>query len=98
MTQQTNDITKPDLDVKQREKDQDGGEAEAAEEVVKALEDAIARGDIEVEVLGENVVVNFTPTEAKDEELPNLLQETLDAIEEAKKCRPGRSGSAVRRT
>ena len=86
MTQQTTDITKPDLDVKQREKDQDGGESEAAEEVVKALEDAIARGDIEVEVLGENVVVNFTPTEAKDEELPNLLQETLEAIEQAKKA------------
>ncbi|MGB2121689.1 MAG: flagellar motor protein MotB [Candidatus Puniceispirillaceae bacterium] len=86
MTQQTSEITKPDLDVKQREKDQDGGESEAAEDVVKALEDAIARGDIEVEVLGENVVVNFTPTEAKDEELPNLLQETLDAIEEAKQA------------
>ena len=86
MTQQTTDITKPDLDVKQREKDQDGGDSEAAEEVVKALEDAIARGDIEVEVLGENVVVNFTPTEARDEELPNLLQETLEAIEQAKKA------------
>ena len=86
MTQQTTDITKPDLDVKQREKDQDGGESEAAEQVVKALEDAIARGDIEVEVLGENVVVNFTPTQAKDEELPNLLQETLEAIEQAKKA------------
>ena len=86
MTQQTTDITKPDLEVKQREKDQDGGESDAAEEVVKALEDAIARGDIEVEVLGENVVVNFTPTEAKDEELPNLLQETLEAIEQAKKA------------
>ena len=86
MTQQTTDITKPDLEVKQREKDQDGGESEAAEEVVKALEDAIARGDIEVEVLGENVVVNFTPTEAKDEELPNLLQETLEAIDKAKKA------------
>jgi len=86
MTQQTTDITKPDLDVKQREKDQDGGESEAAEEVVKALEDAIARGDIEVEVLGENVVVNFTPTEAKDEELPNLLQETLEAIDKAKEA------------
>ena len=77
MTQQTTDITKPDLDVQQKDKDQDGGESQAADEVVKALEDAIARGDIEVEVLGENVVVNFTPTEAKDEELPNLLQETL---------------------
>ena len=86
MTQQTTDITKPDLDVKQRDKDQDGGESEAAEEVVKALEDAIARGDIEVEVLGENVVVNFTPTESDIKELPNLLQETLDAIEEAKQA------------
>ena len=86
MTQQTTDITKPDLDVKQREKDQDGGESDAAEDVVKALENAIARGDIEVEVLGENVVVNFTPTEAKDEELPNLLQETLEAIEQAKEA------------
>ena len=47
MTQQTTDITKPDLDVKQREKDQDGGKSDAAEDVVKALEDAIARGDIE---------------------------------------------------
>ena len=86
MTQQTTDVTKPDIEVKQREKDQDGGESEAAEEVVKALENAIARGDIEVEVLGENVVVNFTPTEAKDEELPNLLQETLEAIDKAKKA------------
>lgn len=86
MTQQTTDVTKPDLEVKQREKDQDGGKSEAAEEVVKALQDAIARGDIAVEVLGENVVVNFTPTEAKDEELPNLLQETLTAIDKAKKA------------
>ena len=84
MTQQTTDVTKPDLDVQQKDKDQDGGQSEAAEEVVKALEDAIARGDIEVEVLGENVVVNFTPTEASAEELPNLLQETLNAIEAAK--------------
>ena len=86
MTQQTTDITKPDLEVKQREKDQDGGESQAAEDVVKALVDAIARGDIEVEVLGENVVVNFTPTEATDEELPNLLQQTLAAIEKAKQA------------
>ena len=86
MTQETTDITKPDLDVKQREKDQDSGKSEAAEDVVKELEDAIARGDIEVEILGENVVVNFTPTEAKDEELPNLLQETLEAIEQAKEA------------
>ena len=86
MTQQTTDITKPDLDVKAKENDQEAGEAKAAEDVVKALEDAIARGDIEVEVLGENVVVNFTPTDTTDAELPNLLQETLDAIDKAKQA------------
>ncbi|MBU75060.1 MAG: flagellar motor protein MotB [Rhodospirillaceae bacterium] len=86
MTQQTTDITKPDLDVKAKENDQESGEAKAAEDVVKALEDAIARGDIEVEVLGENVVVNFTPTDTADAELPNLLQETLDAIDKAKQA------------
>ena len=86
MTQQTTDVTKPDLEVKQREKDQDEGEADAAEDVVKALKEAIARGDIEVEVLGENVVVNFTPSDAKNDELPNLLQETLEAIQEAKQA------------
>lgn len=86
MTQQTTDVTKPDLEVKQREKDQDEGAADAAEDVVRALQEAIARGDIEVEVLGENVVVNFTPSEAKDDELPNLLQETLEAIQEAKQA------------
>ena len=91
MTQQTTDITKPDLDVKAKENDQESGEAKAAEDVVKALEDAIARGDIEVEVLGENVVVNFTPTDTTDAELPNLLQETLDAIDKAKQA----AGKAV---
>ena len=38
------------------------------------------------EVLGDNVVVNFTPTDAKVEELPNLLKETLNAIEKAKEA------------
>jgi chemotaxis protein MotB len=34
--------------------------------------------------LGENVVVNFTPTEADQKDLPQLLQQTLNAIEKAK--------------
>ena len=86
MTQQTTDITKPDLEVRQKDKEQDQGESEAAEDVMRALEDAIARGDIEVEVLGEAVVVNFTPTDAPDQELPNLLQQTLNAIEQMKQA------------
>ena len=86
MTPQTTDITKPDLEVRQKDKEQDQGESEAAEDVMRALEDAIARGDIEVEVLGEAVVVNFTPTDAPDQELPNLLQQTLNAIEQMKQA------------
>ena len=84
MTQQTTDITKPDLEVRQKDKEQDQGESEAAEDVMRALEDAIARGEIEVEVLGEAVVVNFTPTDAPQEDLPNLLKQTLNAIEQMK--------------
>ena len=88
MTQETTDTTQPEIEQQSKDKDSDGnGDQQGdADDLAKQLEDAIARGDIEVEVLGENVVVNFTPTEAKDEELPNLLQETLDAIEEAKKA------------
>ena len=43
--------------------------------VAKALEEAVARGDIEIEVLGEKMVVNFTPTEQEQKNLPQLLQE-----------------------
>ena len=86
MTQQTTDITKPDLEVRQKDKEQDQGESEAAEDVMRALEDAIARGEIEVEVLGEAVVVNFTPTDAPEEDLPNLLKQTLNAIEQMKEA------------
>ncbi len=39
---------------------------QSAEDIVKALEDAIARGEIQVETLGEKVVVNFTPKESKN--------------------------------
>ena len=86
MTQQTTDTTKPDLESQTKTKDSDGnGEKQSdADDLVKALQDAIARGDIEVETLGENVVVNFTPTEAEQKDLPQLLQKTLNAIEKAK--------------
>ena len=86
MTQQTTDTTKPDLESQTKTKDSDGsGEKQSdAEDLVKALEQAVARGDIKVETLGENVVVNFTPTEAEQKDLPQLLQQTLSAIEKAK--------------
>ena len=83
MTQQTTSVTQPDLELKQKTKEDDGGESEAAEDIVRALEDAIARGEIEVETLGEKVVVNFTATDAEEQDLPQLLRETLNAIEKA---------------
>ena len=86
MTQQTTETTKPDLESQTKTKDSDGsGENQSdAEDLVKALQEAVARGDIQVETLGENVVVNFTPTEAEQKDLPQLLQQTLNAIEKAK--------------
>ena len=86
MTQQTTDTTKPDLESQTKTKDSDGsGQKQSdADDLVKALQEAIARGDIEVETLGENVVVNFTPTEAEQKDLPQLLKKTLNAIEKAK--------------
>ena len=86
MTQQTTDTTKPDLESQTKTKDSDGsGEKQSdAEDLVKALKEAVARGDIQVETLGENVVVNFTPTQAEQKDLPQLLQKTLNAIEKAK--------------
>ena len=86
MTQQTTETTKPDLESQTKTKDSDGnGEKQSdADELVKALQEAVARGDISVETLGENVVVNFTPTDADEKDLPQLLQKTLNAIEKAK--------------
>ena len=86
MTQQTTNINQPELEQQNKNKDGDGEAQSDADDVVKALEDAIARGDVEVQTLGENVVVNFTPTEADEKDLPQLLQQTLNAIEKAKKA------------
>ena len=83
MTQQTTSTAQPDLELNQKKKDDDGGESEAAEDIVRALEDAIARGEIEVETLGEKVVVNFTSTESEQKDLPQLLRQTMNAIEKA---------------
>ena len=86
MTQQTTETDKPEIETQTKTKDSDGsGEKKSdAEDLVKALEEAVARGDIQVETLGENVVVTFTPTESEQKDLPQLLQKTLNAIEKAK--------------
>ena len=72
----------PEIDLQTKDKDEDF--KENSKEIVETVKEAIARGDIDIQVLGKNVVLNFTPTEADEKELPQLLQETLNAIEQAK--------------
>ncbi len=86
MTQQTTETTQSELEQQTKNKESDGsGEKQSdAEDLVKQLQEAVARGDIKVETLGEKVVVNFTPTEAEQKDLPQLLQKTLNAIDKAK--------------
>jgi chemotaxis protein MotB len=72
----------PNIDLQTKDKEEDF--KESTKELAKAVEEAVARGDIDIQVLGKNVVLNFTPTQAEEKELPRLLQETLDAIEKAK--------------
>ena len=78
------DQSKVELQTKNQDKTKDDGENEDAKELAENIKDAISRGDIEVEVLGDNVVVNFTPTKADEKELPQLLQKTLNTVESVK--------------
>ena len=106
MTQQTTQVNQPKLEVQNKTKDDDFSEQsknddkedssknQSAEDIVKALEDAIARVEIQVETLGEKVVVNFTPKESQEQDLPQLLSQTLDAIEKVQSA-AGKSESDV---
>ena len=106
MPQQTTQVNQPKLEVQNKTKDDDFSEQsksddaedssknQSAEDIVKALEDAIARGEIQVETLGEKVVVNFTPKESQEQDLPQLLSQTLDAIEKVQSA-AGKSESDV---
>ena len=96
LKQQTTETDQPkvELQTKQEDSTKDDGETEDAKELAKNIEEAIARGDITVEALGSKVVVNFTPTEADEKELPQLLQETLNAVESVKAA-SGKSESEI---
>ena len=95
MTQQTTTIEQPELEQKQKEKDSDGGETDKKEtdggqletdELAKALKEAIGRGDVTIESLGDKVFVNFNNTTEDDnkKDTAELIQETLKALEEAR--------------
>ena len=95
MTQQTTTIEQPELEQKQKEKDSDGGETDKKEtdggqletdELAKALKEAIGRGDVTIESLGDKVFVNFNNTNEDDnkKDAAELIEETLKALEEAR--------------
>ena len=95
MTQQTTTIEQPELEQKQKEKDSDGGETDKKEtdggqletdELAKALKEAIGRGDVTIESLGDKVFVNFNNSTEDDnkKDTAELIEETLKALEEAR--------------
>ena len=94
MTQQTTQVNQPELEVQNKTKDSDGDAEDSADDVVKALEEAIARGDIEVQTLGEKVVVNFTPQKLKNRICRNCCRKLLNAVEKAKSA-AGKSDQEV---
>ena len=95
ITQQATETLKPEVETKVEQGEgaeggEAGGEGDGAgkmletAELAAQLQSAIDRGDVEIQSLGENVVVNFKSD--TDENLPQMLQETLDAIEEVKQA------------
>ena len=74
-----------------------GGEGEEqldAQELAKQLKKAIDTGEVTVETLGENVVINFPEEKTSDEDVSTMIAETLDALNEARE-KSGASESEV---
>ena len=64
-----------------------GGEGEEqldATELAKQLKKAIDTGEVTVETLGENVVINFPEEKTSDEDVSTMIAETLEALNEAR--------------
>ena len=74
---------------KNKKSDFDGEGGEGAEqldatELAKQLKKAIDTGEVTVETLGENVVINFPEEKTSDEEISTMIAETLEALNEAR--------------
>ena len=77
--------------------DGDGGESDAsldAQDLAKQLKKAIDTGEIKIETLGENVVINFPKEELNQEEIKSMIKETMSALAEARQA-TGASESEV---
>ena len=74
-----------------------GGEGEEqldATELAKQLKKAIDTGEVTVETLGENVVINFPEEKTSYEDVSTMIAETLEALNEARE-KSGASESEV---
>ena len=81
----------------QSEFDGEGGEgADAldATELAQQLKKAIDTGEVRVETLGENVVINFPEEKTSDKDVSTMIAETLEALNEARES-SGASESEV---
>ena len=92
--QQTTETDQPEVELKTKDNDstKDDGETESARELAENIKDAVSQGDvdIQVETVGDKVVVNFNPTETDKKE----MQEAVQAIE-AIKAAQGKSETEV---
>ena len=74
---------------KKKDADFDGEGGEGADqldatELAKQLKKAIDTGEVTVETLGENVVINFPEEKTSDEDISTMIAETLEALNEAR--------------
>ena len=92
--QQTTETDQPEVELKTKDNDstKDDGETESARELAENIKDAVSQGDVDVQVetVGDKVVVNFNPTETDKKE----MQEAVQAIE-AIKAAQGKSETEV---
>jgi chemotaxis protein MotB len=88
---QTKDDEAPDGSEqdKQKDSDFDGNGGEGAEqldatELAKQLQKAIDTGEVTVETLGENVVINFPETQTSAEQMQRMISQALEALDQAR--------------
>ena len=66
-----------------------GGDADAsldADQLAQQLKKAIDTGEVSIETLGENVVINFPEKEKSQEDIASMVKETMAALSEARQA------------
>jgi chemotaxis protein MotB len=86
---ETEDAPEGSEEDKNKDSDFDGEGGEGADqldatELAKQLKKAIDTGEVTVETLGENVVINFPEEKTSDEDISTMIAETLEALNEAR--------------